>query len=739
MRSRRPFALALACLTCLACPAAVAGASVFLPAWGWVEDLDPVVAPNGEFLVSPEQRVDQTAARLQVIDLDAATGACLGAVEAIAVVGFERGVDPLIVPELGFGLGATVLAPVESPGGGSAGLLVLSVQANGLVSYSEFINLDDLGFVPDVDGTWNVYAGPAVAYFPLQSSTGAVRGVLAVDADPRANFGAPGVGACTLLSTDGRLLGDLNVQVDWLPGLVPGVDPESFEDLFSSRLVLPVAGAGGADLLLLDFDPSVPSPPVFLTHTSVKALNAASLRPTPFPGFEQGVDLRRFELGCGVGGQHTLLVPVEGPGDEADLYLLDKDGHSLWVLSLDGQAGGLDPFGFTPGVDMLPICGGGGAHPFRLLLPLQTADGADADLWFVDLVTGSRYASAEQLNGGLVIEGYEIGIEPLPWIDARVLVPVESPAGDARLLVFDDAGLLVDSEPLGNDWGFTRSVDPVVAAYGANRALAVPVSSLADPEQTDVLRYLNGGFAGGQSLEALNAGVGLTFGAFVPDLDPAILENWLPGRGWAILPEADPNGQNARLRCEFVPQTALNPVLLVATAATGAVPATLQMIGSVTGAWIAGFDDVHGLVPGLDLAAGRGALAPDIQPGAAIAAGADADGDPVSVEILTTHVGATQGVPAGGPRLAEFHHANPLRAPLNLRLTLHRSATLAVDILDLSGRRLRSLHEGRRPAGELLLSWDGRDDRGRPVSSGVYFAVARAGGDRVASKFVYLR
>jgi len=498
-----------------------------------------------------------------------------------------------------------------------------------------------------------------------------------------------------------------------------------------------VAGAGGADLLLVDFDPSVPTPPAFLGYASVKELNALSARPTPFPGFEQDLDLRRFEGGCGVGGPHTLLVPVEGAAGEADLYLLDKDGHSLWVLSLDGQAGGLQLLGYTPGVDLLPICGGGGAHPFRAFLPQQTADGADADLWLVDLVTGARYASVEQLNGGLTIEGYEIGIEPLAWIDALVLAPVESPAGDGRLLVVNGAGLLADLADLG-DWGFTRSVDPVVAAYGAERALAVPISAVADPEQTDVLRYLNGGFAAGQSLEVLNAALPLEFGAFVTDLDPAIIENWLPGRAWVILPEADPDGLNARLRFEFVPQTAANPTLLVATAATGAVPASLQMIGSMTGFWFAGVDDVHGLVPGLDMAAGRGALAPDIQPWPAIPAGADADGDPVSVEILTTAVGEADP-PAPASRLADFRHANPLRSPVQLRLLLHRRADLQVEILDLSGRRVRQLHAGRREAGELLLSWDGKDGRGRRASSGVYFVSASAAGRRVASKFVYLR
>ncbi|MCB1164138.1 hypothetical protein KDL67_15725 [bacterium] len=714
-----------------------AKASVFEPSLGWVEDVDVVVAPGGEFLVSPEQRPDGSAARLQLIDLDAATGGSLGVGTSIAVPGFERGVDPLVVPELGVGLGATVLAPTESPDGLTAGLLVLLAQADGSVSFSRFIALGDLGFAPDVDGTWEFYAGPAVAYFPLESDDAAVRGILAVDADPRPGFGAVGVGACTLLSTDGRLLGDDNLQVDWLPGLVPGVDPDSFEDLFSSRLVLPVAGPGAADLLLVDFDPSLPSPPAFLSYASVTAVNGGSSRPTPFPGFEQGVDLRRFDVGCGAGGPNTLLVPVEGPGDVADVYLLDKDGNSLWVLSIDGQAGGLQPFGFTPGVDMLPLCGAGGAHPNRLLLPLQTADGSDADLWFIDLVNGSRYASAEDLNPGLTVEGFEVGIEPLPWIDDRVLVPVEDPDGSGRLLLFDGNGVLLETEDYGPAWGFTRSVDPAVASYGASRYLAVPISQVVDPEETDVIHYADGTFLGAQSLEALNAGSGLEFGAFLPDLDPAVSENWHAGRNWAILPEAGPGGVAARLRFEFVQQTAVTPTLLVATDATGAVPASLQMLSMVTGFRFVGFDDLHGVLPGLDLADGRGALAADVQPAAELSPGADADADPVTVESTLTGVG--DGAPSGdGVRLA-LHVDGPQRGSATIRLTLGREAPLTVEIVDVAGRRVRRLLHERQPAGEFTVLWDARDDRGHRVGRGVYLVRASLRGEQASAKLVLLR
>jgi flagellar hook assembly protein FlgD len=51
-------------------------------------------------------------------------------------------------------------------------------------------------------------------------------------------------------------------------------------------------------------------------------------------------------------------------------------------------------------------------------------------------------------------------------------------------------------------------------------------------------------------------------------------------------------------------------------------------------------------------------------------------------------------------------------------LPLRAQTTLA--LVDVSGRTVRRLHDQDLPAGETLLSWDGRDDGGREVPAGVY-------------------
>lgn len=72
---------------------------------------------------------------------------------------------------------------------------------------------------------------------------------------------------------------------------------------------------------------------------------------------------------------------------------------------------------------------------------------------------------------------------------------------------------------------------------------------------------------------------------------------------------------------------------------------------------------------------------------------------------------------------------NPLRsghAASGAAIRLHISDAAAhgpmgLDILDLSGRRLRTLLREAPAAGTSWLQWNGSDDSGRPLGTGVYY------------------
>jgi hypothetical protein len=70
---------------------------------------------------------------------------------------------------------------------------------------------------------------------------------------------------------------------------------------------------------------------------------------------------------------------------------------------------------------------------------------------------------------------------------------------------------------------------------------------------------------------------------------------------------------------------------------------------------------------------------------------------------------------------------NPFVPATTIRFTLPAASRAALDIYDARGRLVRRLLDGARSAGTHAVRWDGTDDQGREVASGVYFYRLDAG------------
>ena len=60
-------------------------------------------------------------------------------------------------------------------------------------------------------------------------------------------------------------------------------------------------------------------------------------------------------------------------------------------------------------------------------------------------------------------------------------------------------------------------------------------------------------------------------------------------------------------------------------------------------------------------------------------------------------------------------------------------ARIELAVFDLAGRRVRTLVAGERPAGTHEVWWEGGDEHGRPVATGVHFLRFSAG-DRAVTR-----
>jgi len=107
------------------------------------------------------------------------------------------------------------------------------------------------------------------------------------------------------------------------------------------------------------------------------------------------------------------------------------------------------------------------------------------------------------------------------------------------------------------------------------------------------------------------------------------------------------------------------------------------------------------------------------------------------LEVFDCHQTA---VPDSPPAPASLDvYPNPCNPRSAVSFTLRREEDISVGIFDLAGRRQRMLARRSYPAGEHFLSWDGRDDSGRELASGIYLLRLRSRDSSLTRKVALLR
>ena len=105
--------------------------------------------------------------------------------------------------------------------------------------------------------------------------------------------------------------------------------------------------------------------------------------------------------------------------------------------------------------------------------------------------------------------------------------------------------------------------------------------------------------------------------------------------------------------------------------------------------------------------------------------------------IWVTFDGTSVGGAATG--LSVSLSGNPFRGSARFDVFLPMAGRAELRIHDTSGRLVRSLEAGWSSAGPLSMDWDGTDERGRPVASGVYLVRLVATEEAAVAKCVLLR
>jgi len=118
---------------------------------------------------------------------------------------------------------------------------------------------------------------------------------------------------------------------------------------------------------------------------------------------------------------------------------------------------------------------------------------------------------------------------------------------------------------------------------------------------------------------------------------------------------------------------------------------------------------------------------------------------PAGVSVFLNTGCGPVGVAQNPPRLpARFDvmpaQPNPTRSSVTIRFALPEARRVDAEVLDVTGRRVRTLVRAREyAAGEHTEQWDRRSDVGAALPDGLYFVRVRAGRETGVARVVLMR
>ena len=106
--------------------------------------------------------------------------------------------------------------------------------------------------------------------------------------------------------------------------------------------------------------------------------------------------------------------------------------------------------------------------------------------------------------------------------------------------------------------------------------------------------------------------------------------------------------------------------------------------------------------------------------------------------VFDTHVSSESAAQPRGLALAQ-NYPNPFNSGTTIRFTVEGSQHASLKIYNVLGQQVRTLLDEEIEGGVHSEIWNGRNARGEPVGTGVYFCRLSAGDMRATIRLLSLR
>ncbi len=452
----------------------------------------------------------------------------------------------------------------------------------------------------------------------------------------------------------------------------------------------------------------------------------------------------RVESPSGAGVENYLLFAGDGIEEQAMTPVLD--GPSTAAATVPGPTTEIDRYGFrlvqNGQLDLMPVRIADGASPVPSGLTRLASDPTGDELYGyqnLDIVdchvsfSGTRFYGAIKNAGGgfpvsqfLTFFGYVLGIaDPALAEPDTVFVLMHT---------YNQPGVITPGlyKVTGTGLGdLVRLGDIAVQTYAGTNQLMISCALadlMADPyfaswydpadpalglaAFTQRITLLGGV---GQADESPGGSCSLREFSVAPLVNelPELSDLTFVGSGSAAFAQIDYDDANGH--CPVIAEIAFDGGVPHAM-----YPQTLDYGSAVT------YSTATGIEP---LATGTWTVA--------VARFSDNASDTVRLSAANT------GVPeAGGAQalsLVLSASPSPFAGQTHIAYAMPAGGHLRVEVCDVRGRRVRTLHDGAVSAGRGSVEWNGRDGRGELVPSGVYFCRVAALGRVDVTKLVLAR
>ena len=84
-------------------------------------------------------------------------------------------------------------------------------------------------------------------------------------------------------------------------------------------------------------------------------------------------------------------------------------------------------------------------------------------------------------------------------------------------------------------------------------------------------------------------------------------------------------------------------------------------------------------------------------------------------------------------------YPNPFRNSTRIEYSIQHQTNVKVDVYDINGHKVRTLVSKAHLTGKYSLTWDGKNDLGNQVSSGVYYCRFQSGEKNETIKMILMR